>query len=412
MFKRYYAKNFEEYATMKKKAMITIFILLLVVNILPAQEETADQAYIKAVTTQDLGQKAGLLKEWISKYAGQGSQYENFAYATLVITQYPGKTPQETITFGEKAIQLGGLDELSVCQVSLTVSTLLSQSGQNLDKAKTYAAKVIQTAQAAKGKEEERENAKQWNTLIGAGNYANGQAMEKAGDFKGASKAYVESFKLLKNPQIIGNIKTMGKALYDAKQYSEAEAPFRLACKESPDFGSLAILAKTLYRLNKKDDALTFFKQAYGKQKTGDIAYNIGILLAGKAGSNATKANEAIKYLLEASFLSQANSKKAMDLAQGLFFNTARKDLKYNEKVKLFSENGQILQKKTESFNTTYGEKDEEDLTDKEKREMEVLLAEITELQDSTKKLEGEAQTALAQFNQLIEQTKKNLGSQ
>jgi tetratricopeptide (TPR) repeat protein len=397
---------------MKKKAMISLFILLFVVNILPAQEDTADQAYIKAVTTQDIGQKAGLLKEWISKYSGQGSQYENFAYATLVITQYPGKTPQETITYGEKAIQLGGLDELTVCQVSLTISTLFSQSGQNPDKAKTYAAKVIQTAQAAKGKESERENAKQWNTLIGAGNYASGQAMEKAGDFNGASKAYIDSFKILKNAQIIMNIKTMGKALYDAKNYAAAEAPFRFACKESPDFGSLAILAKTLFRLGKKDDALTFFKQAYGKQKNGDIAYNIGILLAGKAGSNASAANEAIKYLLEASFLSQTNTKKAMDLAQGLFFNTARKDLRYNEKVKLFAENGQKLQQKTESFNAKYGEKAEDDLSDKEKREMEIMLAEITELQESTNKLEGEAQAALAQFNQLIEQTKKTLGIQ
>jgi hypothetical protein len=412
MFKGYYRKNFEEYSKMKKKALISLFILLLVVISVSAQEDTADQAYIKAVTTQDVAQKASLLKAWISKYSGQGSQYENFAHATLVITQYPGKTPQETISYGEKALQLGGLDEITVCQVSLTVSTLISQSGNNLDKAKSYAAKVIQTAQSAKGKESERENAKQWNTLIGAGHYASGQAMEKAKDFKSASKAYIDSFKILKNAQIIGNIKTTGKALYDSKQYAAAEAPFRLACKESPDFGSLAILAKTLYRLKKKDDALTFFKQAYGKQKSGDIAYNIGILLAGKAGSNASMANDAIKYLLEASFLSQANSKKAMDLAQGLFFNTARKDLKYNDKVRQVVENGKKLQEKTESFNSTYGEKDEEDLTDKEKREMEVLLAEIEELQNSTKGMEQAAQSALAEFNQLIEQTKKNLGIQ
>lgn len=397
---------------MKKKALISIFILLIAVSLVSAQEETADQAYITAVTTQDVGQKASLLKAWISKYSGQGSQYENFAYATLVITQYPGKTPQETITYGEKAIQLGGLDEITICQVSLTISTLISQTGQNLDKAKTYAAKVVQTAKAAKGKESERENAKQWNTLIGAGHYASGQAMEKAKDYKNASLAYIESYKILKNAQIIGNIKTTGKALYDAKNYAAAEAPFRLACKESPDFGSLAILAKTLYRLGKKDDALTFFKQAYGKQKSGDIAYNIGIILAGKAGSNATTANEAIKYLLEASFLSQANSKKAMDLAQGLFFNTARKDLKYNEKVRQVVENGKTLQQKTDSFNATYGEKDEEDLTDKEKREMDILRIDIEELHTSTKSLEAAAQAALAEFNQLIEQTKKTLGIQ
>lgn len=395
---------------MKNKVMTSLFILLLVVNILPAQEDTADQAYIKAVTTQDPGQKASLLKDWISKYTGKGSQYENFAYATLVVTQYPGKTPQETIAYGEKALQLGGLDELTVCQVSLTVSTLISQSGKTLDKAKSYAGKVIQTAQAAKGKESERENAKQWNTLIGAGHYANGQAMEKSGDFKNASLAYINSYKILKNPQIIGNLKLVGKALYDAKQYEAAEAPFRLACDENPDFGSLTILAKTLYRRGKKDDALKYFKQAYGKQKNGDIAYNIGIILASNAGTSAAKANEAIKYLLEASFLSQANTQKAMDLAQGLFFNTARKDLQYNEKVKLFQESGQKLQTLTESFNSKFGEKAEEDLSDREKREMETLLAEIEEQQASLKKLEADTQSALAQFNQLIEQTKKGLG--
>ncbi|MCK4337584.1 MAG: hypothetical protein KAX11_06555, partial [Candidatus Aminicenantes bacterium] len=160
----------------------------------------------------------------------------------------------------------------------------------------------------------------------------------------------------------------------------------------------------------KKASALKYYKLSYSKQKSGDLAYNIGILLAGQIKSNPAAAEEAIQYLLDAAFLSKTNTKKAMDLAQGLFFNRAHKDLKYNEKVQELVSRGNKITDLSNSFNSKFGDKDEEDLTDTEKKEMETILASIETEKKAIDRLELETKAALEKFNQAIESAKKRLG--
>jgi hypothetical protein len=111
---------------------------------------------------------------------------------------------------------------------------------------------------------------------------------------------------------------------------------------------------------------------------------------------------------LDASFLSQANSKKAMDLAQRLFFNHEVPG--YNDKIKELSDRSANLEALTKKFNDEFGEKDEEDLSDAEKAEMEKILKDIEAEQKAIEKIQAEQQEALEKFNALIEQTKKRLG--
>jgi hypothetical protein len=141
-------------------------------------------------------------------------------------------------------------------------------------------------------------------------------------------------------------------------------------------------------------------------KKTGEIAYNIGILLAPQAKNDSTLAEETIQYLLNASFLSPANSKNAMQLAESLYFNL---NPEYNDKVKTLQAKSKNLAQLTNTFNDKFGEKDEEDLSDAEIKEMDSILAKIESEQKSIEKLQEEQQVTLAAFNQLIEQTKQNL---
>ncbi len=393
----------------KLASLMAILFFVATFASLYAQNNPADQEYIKAITTPDVSQKVKLLKSYIAKYGGKGTKYENFVYANLCLIPYKGKTVKETINYGEKALSLGGLDDLTKCQVYIQLSGIYSKLGQNLDKAKNYALQVIQTGKASKSKESPTATPAQWNKFIGAGYFAHGQALEKAKDLKGAVNDYINSYNILKDKQIAQTLKKIGKSLYDFKFYNEAEKAFKVSAAALKDFGSYTFYAKSLYKNRKKDQALRYFKLAYSQHKSGELAYNIGIILAGKAKKDPSLSSEAIKYLLEASFLSPKNSKNAMKLAETIFF-TLNKDLQYNEKVQQLSERNKKLEALTAEFNKKFQDKAEEDLTEAEKKEMNTLLANIKTEEKAIQKLEAETKAALDKFNKLIEETKKRLG--
>lgn len=394
----------------KKIAALLAFAFIMLIP-LAAQEgqNLCDEAYIKAMTAQSPAERAQLLKDFISKCGGKGNQYEGFAYANLALLDYPGKTAKEAIDNGEKAISAGGLDDLTKCQVLIQLSALYSQAGQNLEKARNYASQVVEAAKAAKAKQSEAANAAQWNQFIGAGYFTLGQAQEKAKNYKSAVDSYLSSYSLLKNPKIMASIKKLGKTLYDAKDFDGAEKAFKAAYTTTKDYDSTVFYAKSLYRNNKNGESLAYFKEAYAKEKSGELAYNIGIILAKDAKANPALAPEAIRYLVEASFTYPSQSEQAMKLAENLFF-LSNKDLKYNETVTEIQAINKKIEELTNTYNTKFGNKDEEDLSDAEKAEMKQILATIESEKKALEKLQTDQNMAIAKFTKLLEDTKQRLG--
>jgi endonuclease III len=113
--------------------------------------------------------------------------------------------------------------------------------------------------------------------------------------------------------------------------------------------------------------------------------------------------------LLEASFLSAANSKKAMELAESIFF-TSDRNTKYNQNVKELQKLSNKLESLTNKFNKKFGEKDEEDLSDAELKEMDNMLKDIEFEEKDIQKIKAEQKIVLENFNKLIEETKQRLG--
>ncbi|MFO7979979.1 MAG: hypothetical protein R6V00_03980 [Candidatus Aminicenantes bacterium] len=392
---------------MKKTAVASIILVLFFCSLLPAQDSAAKEAYIKAMTTSDVNQRASLLKDWLSKYGGKGIENENFANASLCLLPYQGKTPSETIKYGERALELGNLDASTKCQVLINLASVYTNQGQNLDKAVSYGSQLIQTAESAKGSSQDSKSAEAWNKMIGAGYFTQAQAMEKAGNYKGAIDKYIASYDILKNKQIITELANLGKTLYEKKQYSEAAKAFKAANDVLNNFNTTLFYARALNRSGNKDEALKYFKQAFSKQKSGEAAYNIGIILAAKAKNDPDKVDEAIEFLLYASQLSKAHSKEAMKLAESLYFSTKSN---YNEKVKQLAVKAEELEELTNTFNEKFGEKTEEDLSNKEKKELEKMRKEITALQEAIDQLQNEQEEELDKFKALIEEIKKKLG--
>jgi tetratricopeptide (TPR) repeat protein len=392
-----------------KKTVLTTLIMVLFISATLSAQNTANDDYIKAMTTPNADQRVKLLKEYLAKYAGKGTQYENFVYAALCVQNYAGKTSRETIEYGEKALALNGMDDLTRCKVLITVAGIYSQRGQNLEKAKDYASEVIEIAQANKNKNSTDATPEQWDKFIGAGYFTQGQALEKSKYLKEAVDSYINSYNILKDPQIANSLKKVGKSLYDIRFYKDAEKAFEIPVSVLKDFLSYDFYAKTLYKNKKKEEALKYFKLAYEKQKSGEMAFYVGIILADKAKSNPSVSQEAIRYLLDSSFLSAANSKKAMELAESLFFNSAENS-KYNENVKEIQKKSNKLENLTETFNKKFGEKEEEDLSDAEKKEMNTMLGEIKAEEKNLQDLKAEQKIFLEKFDKLIQQAKQRLG--
>jgi len=393
---------------MKARAW-TIMILAGVVVMTAFAQDDPNQAYIKAMTAQVPAQKAQMLKDFISKYSGKGVQYENYALANLAMLAYPGKTPRETIEAGEKALALGGLDDLTKYQVLVTLAGVFIQSGHNLEKAKSYAMQSMEIAKANKNSDDGAASSAQWNQMIGAGLYVHAQASEKTKDFKSAVESYIQSYNILKNKQILADLNKMGKQLMDGKHYAEAEKLYRTLYASARETATGILLARSLYYSGKTSDALSVYKEIYTRKKTGEVAYNIGIILAKEAKTDSSVGEEAIRYLLEAAFLSQTHSKQAMALAENLFFTT-NKEIKWNELVTQITDVNKKLDEMTKTYNDKFGDKEEEALSAADKKEMKRLLDGIEAEKKKLEPLKTKQQKVIDQFNKLLSETKARLG--
>ncbi len=395
---------------MKKFVLGTITLLLAFGSLALAQSE-CDQLYIKAMTANSPAERATLLKDFLAKCGGKGNQYENFANANLCLIPYPGKTAQDFINYGEKALQVGGLDDLTKAQVMTTLASVYHR--QSPDKAKAYANQIIELAKTAKAKESEAANAGQWNALIGGGYFALGQAQARAKDNKAAIDSYQNAYNLLKDPRqsaaIISEIKRAGRAMYEAKAFADAEKAFRVVYQaNSKDTESLTLIARCLYNTGKTDEALTMMKESYAKNKNGETAFNIGIILAKQAGgSNPALSAEAIRYLLEAGLLSQSHSRKAMDLAQNIFLGA---DKEWNNRVKSIQESSKLIEDWTKTFNSKFEGKNVDDLTSDQKREFRNLRENIEKENKILEKLQAEQKVTMDKFQKLIDEAKARLG--
>jgi tetratricopeptide (TPR) repeat protein len=386
-----------------KKAILTMLVLTFICGISLAQDP-GDEAYIKAMQANTPAERATLLKEFLAKYGGQGNKYDNYANANLCTIGWPGKTDQETLSYGEKALTLGGLDDIMKCQILMSLSATYTKQGQNYDKAKAYANQIIQIATAGKSKEPE---AAHWNKMIGAGYYLMAQAQHKSRETRAAIDSYTNSHAILKDPQILGDMKKLAKELYDAKAYGDAGRIFRFLVQVNPrDAESQTLIAQCLYKEGKTDEAMTMWKEAFGRSKSADLAYNIGITLAKEAKANPSLLNDAIRYLIDAALLS-AKYKDAMSMAENLFLGH---DKEYNNRVKLMQDSKQLIDEWIKTINTRFGNKSEDELSSDEKREYRKIKENIDKEQKTLDDLQAKHKAATEGFTRILAEEKQKLG--
>src|SRR5512136_3066983 len=136
----YHATNFYERLGMKRTLWTTTTLILLLTGLLAAQ--SADEEYLKAMQQSDNCQKIQALDAYITKYAGQGTQYENYAYAWYCLTPCQTKPAQKAIEYGEKALNMSGTDFDTKLKLIGAIAEIYAGSGQP-DKAKATAQRLV-----------------------------------------------------------------------------------------------------------------------------------------------------------------------------------------------------------------------------------------------------------------------------
>ncbi|HYA48729.1 MAG TPA: hypothetical protein VEG35_03435, partial [Burkholderiales bacterium] len=198
---------------MRKTLWTTVTLVFLLSGLLAAQ--TADEEYLKAMQIQDKCQQIQALDAYLAKYAGQGGQYDNYAYAYYCVTPCATKNAQKAIDYGEKALGMSGLDDQTKLQIMVAIPQLYAGMGQ-MDKAKAAAQKIIDKGKASS-------DPKAGPALQASGYLLIGEFAEKAGDFGGAANAYITAYGVLKDPSISKKLNNLAATLYKNQKYAEAE---------------------------------------------------------------------------------------------------------------------------------------------------------------------------------------------
>lgn len=383
---------------MKKAIGITVPLLfIMMAGLLAAQ--SADEEYLKAMQIQDKCQQIQALDAYLTKYAGQGGQYDNYAYAYYCLTPCATKNAQKAIDYGEKALGMSGLDDQTKLQIMVTIPSLYAGMGQ-IDKAKAAAQKIIDRGRASS-------DPKAGPALQASGYVLIGEFAEKAGDFGGAANAYITAYGVLKDPSISKKLNNLAATLYKNQKYAEAEQVFRqfYAADKGPE--SAALLGQTLYKQGKVDEALAIYKEAYARKKSGSLAQNIAIILNNEAKKNPSVKPQAIDALIEAGLLVPAQQKNFFQAAFNLYVSSSPDLANINAKIQ---EHNKSIEELTKTYNDKYGSKSEDELTGSEKVSMKKLTDAIEAEKRAIEQIKSSQSGVQEKFNLLVAQARARVG--
>lgn len=381
-----------------KRTVIAIMALgFLLAGLATAQ--TPDEEYLAAMQISDNCQKVKALEAYISKYAGQGTTNEHWAYAYYCLTPCATKNNQKAAEYGEKAFGMAGIDAQTKIGLLATIPSLYESAGQ-MDKAKAAAQKLVDFGKATS-------DAKLSAQLQAGGYELFGRFSEKTGDYGAAARAYITGYGIFKAPSLSKQLNGLAATLYKSGKYAEAEQVFRqfYAADKGPD--SAALLAQTLDKQGKEDEALAVYKEAYARKRDAKLAYNIAIILNRQVKNNPAKTTETINALIEAAMLNSQQSKALLGAAQNLFVGQDKELAASYAKIE---EHNKAIEEFTKTYNSKIEGKTEEDLSSTDKRVLKQLEENIAAEKQSIERIQAGQKGVLDKFNALVAQIRQRLG--
>ena len=382
---------------MKRTLIATVTLTLVLAGLAAAQ--SADEEYLAAMQKQDPCQKVQALDAYITKYAGQGTSNEHWAYAYYCLTPCASKSGQKAAEYGEKALTMPGLDNDTKLAIMATLPGIYNGIGQN-DKAEAAAHKLIDYG---KGVSDPKSSAR-----LQAGGYVIiGQFAEKAGDYGKAAQSFITAYGILPDPSINKLLNGLANNLYKSGKFAEAEQVFRqnYAANKGPE--SAALLGQVLYKQGKVDEALAIYKEGYAIKKTPSLAQNIAVLLNAEVKKDPSKTQEAITANIEAGLLNPAQQKNFLGMGQNLFVG---QDKELASSYAQIEEHKKAIDEFNKTIETKFEGKSEDELSDSDKRLLKTLQNNIEAEKAAIDKIVASQKGVLDKYNALVAQVRARLG--
>jgi tetratricopeptide (TPR) repeat protein len=364
-----------------------------------AAAQSADEEYLKAMQLSDNCAKIQALDSYISKFAGQGTTNEHWAYAYYCLTPCASTNAQKAAEYGEKAIGMAGIDNDTKLKLMVAIPQYYYKAGQT-DKADAAARKLIDYGKGLS-------DSKLGIQLQASGYVMIGQFAEKAGDYGAAAKNFITAYGVLKDPSISKLLNGLASTLYKSGKFAEAEQVFRqfYAADQGPE--SAALLGQTLYKQNKVDEALAIFKEGYAKKRTGSLAQNIAVILNNKVKTDPSKTMEAVTANIEAGLLNTAQQKNFFGMAQNLFVGQDKELASSYDKI---AEHNKAIEEFNKTIGTKFEGKSVDELSDSDKRLLKTLEGNIETEKQAIAKIRASQKGVLDKFNGLVAQVRTKLG--
>jgi len=382
---------------MKRTVLAIMALGVLFAGVATAQ--TPDEEYLAAMQLSDNCQKVKALEAYITKYGGQGTANEHWAYAYHCLTPCATKNNQKAAEYGEKALSMSGIDSATKLQLLVAIPQLYYSIGQ-VDKADAAARKLIDYGKGLS-------DAKTASQLQASGYYLIGNAAEKAGNFGKAAENYITAYGIFKDASISKALNGLAASLYKGGKYAEAEQVFRQFYAADKGADSAALLAQTLDKQGKEDEALAVYKEAYGRRRDAKLAYNIAIILNRQVKGNPAKTTETINALIEAALLNPQQSKNLLGAAQNLFVGQDKDLAASYGKIE---EHNKAIEEFTKTYNSKIEGKTEDDLSAADKRLLQTLEQNIEAEKQAIERIQAGQKGVLDKFNALVSQVRQRLG--
>ena len=381
-----------------KRTLLTMGTLMVVLAGFAAAQ-SADEEYLKAMQLSDNCAKIQALDSYISKFAGQGTTNEHWAYAYYCLTPCASTNAQKAAEYGEKAIGMAGIDNDTKLKLMVAIPQYYYKAGQT-DKADAAARKLIDYGKGLS-------DSKLGIQLQASGYVMIGQFAEKAGDYGAAAKNFITAYGVLKDPSISKLLNGLASTLYKSGKFAEAEQVFRqfYAADQGPE--SAALLGQTLYKQNKVDEALAIFKEGYAKKRTGSLAQNIAVILNNKVKTDPSKTMEAVTANIEAGLLNTAQQKNFFGMAQNLFVGQDKELASSYDKI---AEHNKAIEEFNKTIGTKFEGKSVDELSDSDKRLLKTLEGNIETEKQAIAKIRASQKGVLDKFNGLVAQVRTKLG--
>jgi hypothetical protein len=326
----------------KKITVITILFLLVSVFLFPGRKDR-QELYLKAVAEKNLETKMALLQEYIQKYGKSKDKFLRFIYLNLADTSYKLKKYDETIQFGETALEFTELDPTNKLRLYFSLANSFNTTKKDQTKALEYANKIIEVSQTlieqAQNSEQDEGKSEQFVSNYKKFYIAPAYRLQSMihynnGESKEAAEKAVEAFKIDNGEKSFKLAFSLAVNLYKKNNIDEAiSTAEQVIDPTKPKFKEASFLASAYYKKKNKVKAIQYYELAYKAKQKLDLAMRIGRLV------HKNQPQKGMMYFADAYILSDFDkTSDAFKYLEQLYFNRIAKDKSPEEKEKGFKD--------------------------------------------------------------------------